>query len=193
MNRNDKSEEKEVEGYCDFLKYDQNHLLIVCRVEEEGINWLKEIREEIIIKDASYLYNYRIQPVNNGDKIEIKGSGSYISFYTPKILDFSKNTEFIDVLLCVGNNQYYNGITFIENEGNLPCEKIKENYIECKVTKEHFKGKKSGYYFIKHDSHSGMKVDSYEVPPMKVILYSSKGNIISLSLFYFLLLLLIIV
>ena len=111
MNRNDKGEEKEVKGLCEFLKYDQNPLLIVCRVKEEGINWLKEIREELTFQVSSYLYNYRIQPVKIEDKIETKGYGSTISFYTPKILDFSKNTESIDVLFDLAKNQYYNGLS----------------------------------------------------------------------------------
>ena len=57
------------------------------------------------------------------------------------------------------------------------------------------KGKKTGYYFIKHDNHFDGKSFNYEVAPVKVILddTNSKGNINSLGLYYWLLLILIMI
>ena len=62
--------------------------------------------------------------------------------------------------------------------------------LTCKVPKTHFKGKKSGVFFFKHNNYKGNKIASYEIPPVKVIL-PDKGNMICSSLFYSLLLFLI--
>ena len=71
------------------------------------------------------------------------------------------------------------------------------------VPKNHFEGKKSGYYFIKHINFKGGKSTNYESTPIKVILSDqepeptggptpAKGNILKISLYYSLLLILII-
>ena len=66
---------------------------------------------------------------------------------------------------------------------------------KCYVIKEHFKGQKDGFYFLKHKNNLGKKSKSYEIPPIRVILASpsSKGNIISFSFFYSLIVLLIMI
>ena len=66
----------------------------------------------------------------------------------------------------------------------------------CTLPKSYFEGNKSGYYFTKHDNHFDGKSFNYEAAPVKVILdddTNSKGNINSLGLYYWLLLILIMI
>ena len=93
--------------------------------------------------------------------------------------DCSKTLKDYDIS---GNNFKYNITTSILKK--------------CEITKEHFKGLKNDLYFLKHTNHLSKKSTNYEIPPIKVILEApapSKGNIISLSLFYSLVLLLIMI
>ena len=92
----------------------------------------------------------------------------------------------------VSTDYYSNGLTYNEEAEDLTCEQIERKVKKCEITKEHFKGKKNGF-FIKHTNHKVTKTISYEVLPVKVILDSSKGNIISFSLIYSFLLLLIMI
>ena len=56
------------EGECFFRKYDNTPLLILCWVNKDGKNWLKEITEEITVSNANFKYLFRIQPVKNDEK-----------------------------------------------------------------------------------------------------------------------------
>ena len=75
------------------------------------------------------------------------------------------------------------------------CETFGYHIKKCYVTKEHFRGKQNGLYFLKNKNNLGKKSISYEIPPIRVILTSSssKGAIISFSLFYSLIVLLIMI
>ena len=90
---------------------------------------------------------------------------------------------------------YVVGITFNENKPDLDCQTFGEEIKRCTLPKSYFEGKKSGYYFTKHDNHFDGKSFNYEVAPVKVILddTNSKGNINSLGLYYWLLLILIMI
>ena len=78
MNENDKGEKKEAEGSCNFLKYDNNPLYLVCWVNGEKTNWLNEITAVEKVENYHIQYNYKIQPVKNEAKIQYKGTGSFI-------------------------------------------------------------------------------------------------------------------
>ena len=188
--------EREANLDCTFAKYDNISLLLLClRYDFDKVELsLKEIKEEIKINDKYFLYNYRIQPVKIEEKILLNGTGSFFYWYYPKVLDFSKSNDKISIYYYSHSSEdFINGLTYNENEKDLQCETIKYNLKKCYVTKEHFKGKKDGLYFLKHKNYLGKKSISYEIPPIKVILSSSKGNIISLSLFYSLIALLIMI
>ena len=53
------------------MKYDNNPLLLICNVDDEGIYWLKQITKERIINDTNIQYNFRIQPVDNKEKFQV--------------------------------------------------------------------------------------------------------------------------
>ena len=193
INKNSEGIEDEYDAKCIFRKYDANPLLILCWLNYPGTNWLKEIKEEKLIDNNNILYNFRIQPVKNEDKIDYDGTSSKIKEYYPKILDFTKKDGPLYVYFRLQTVEGLNGLTYNEDAEDLTCEQIAKNRKKCEVTIKHFKGKKNGFYFIKHTNHKGTKTISYEVPPLKVILDSSKGNIISFSLIYSFLLLLIMI
>ena len=183
---------------CVLRKYDSNPLLFTCFMKFDGKNYLKEIKEEKQFKDAHVKYNFRIQPVNNEEKIEFskKGKGSWIIWLYPKILDFTKkDTLYVDYASEAENSLI--GMTFNEDKGDLSCEIKPNRILRCTVTKSHFDGKKSGYYFTKHTNHKNGKSSFYESSPIKVILNDSpapvpsQGNFYSNFLYYSLLLILI--
>ena len=194
LNKDNEGTITEIESGCSFVKYDGNPLYLICLTNYEGTNWLKEIENELIINNQNIQYNYRIQPVKNEEKIETKETGSVIVFYHPTILDFSKNNGPLSILYFTEFPNNLDGLTFNEGQKDIECKTVAEDKKKCEVTKEHFKGKNNGLYFLKHKNHLGKKDITYEIRPMKVILSSSSnGNIISLSIFYYLLVLLIMI
>ena len=181
---------------CSFRKYDAKPLLLVCFVNKEGTNWLKEITEEKIYDNLNIKYNFTIQPVNNEEKIYFqRGSGTFIYWVHPELLDFTKSDSLI-IEYGMESPSSLTGITFNENARDLNCQTIGKHVKRCTVPKSHFEGLKSGYYFPKHNNHLGTKSTSYENPPVKVILDDSTkniGNMNSFTLYHWLLLILIMV
>jgi hypothetical protein len=160
----------EKESSCSFRKYENNPLLLVCFVKD-GVFWLKEIEEEIILDDINIKYNFRIQPVNNNKKIisDRGEKGSFIFFLFPEILDFTKE-DILTVDYFIENPDSLTGITFNEDAEDLICETLGRRIKRCEVPKSHFNGKESGYYFTKHTNLLDGKSFSYEAPPIKIIL-----------------------
>ena len=155
---------------CSFRKYENSPLLLVCWLKN-GVFWLKEIKEEIILDDINIKYNFRIQPVNITKKIisDRGEKGSSIFFLYPEILDFTKeNILTVDYVLEEPDS--LTGITFNEDAEDLVCETLGKETKRCKVPKSHFNGKESGYYFTKHSNFLDGKSFSYEAPPIKIIL-----------------------
>ena len=161
---------------CEFRKYNDSPLLILCySYYEEKTYVLKEITQEIIVDDLNVKYNFRIQPMSNNEPIQFSGkeSDSILMMY-PNILDFKlKDIYSINII----NREDYNmiglyGLTFNENASDLDCiRKYPGNRLfVCNVTKSHFSGKKSGYYYIKHTNTFGKKSTNYEVAPIKILL-----------------------
>ena len=194
INKNGDNPEIEQENKCIFLKYEKNPLILECDAVDEGENWLKEIQKEMIISDNNILYNYRIQPVKIEDKIYVKGEGSDIFYFYPMEIDFSKKSDPLFIYYNLRTPENLNGLIYNDKEKDLICENIGDDMKKCEVTKDHFKGKENGLYFLKYNNYLGNKTISYQIPPLKVILNSSsKGNIISLSLFSSLILLLFMI
>ena len=125
-------------------------------------------------------YNIIIKPVNNNQKINIINSDySYpiIASIYPNILDFTSNDSF-DIDLYLDEPKNATGITFNEEVEDLKCEnliKIKR----CKISKEHFKGKNDGYYYIKFlNRNINKKSTSFVTNPVTIILPKSNIKLI---------------
>jgi hypothetical protein len=175
---------------CGFRKYDGNPLLIVCWGSSKSEYWLKEITEEKRIENLNIKYNFRIQPTTNTQKIFYKSSsGSFITWIYPQKLDFI-NSDSQTFELGAEHADSIIGLTFNENEKDLNCQLLSRKIKKCTVSKSHFKGKQSGYYFLKHNNHLEGKSSNYEFLPLKVEI--NGVNIISALSFYYLLLLIIL-
>lgn len=187
---------KEKRAICSFRKYDQKPLYLICYIKDEGTYHLKEITEEEEYNEVNIKYNFKIQPVKNEEKVEYKDAGTFIYYLYPDVFNFTGRDNFT-ILYYPGIKDNLKGITFNEDKEDLKCENFGTVYKKCEVPKSHFIGKKSGYYFTKCTNHNGGKTIFYEIPPVKVILSpddeTQQGNHISLSLFYSLLLILILV
>ena len=185
---------KEVKIYCSFVKYENNPLFLLCKMENEGTFWLKEIEQEKKVKDYNIQYNYRIQPVKNEEPIQIKGDGRFIIWSYPRVLDFTKTNDPLYVQYgSLDHLEYLKGLTFNEKEKDLECQLI-NGILKCDVSKSHFNGEKNGFYFLKHTSTNANKIISYEVRPIKVILENhSKGKISSVSINYLILFILLLI
>ena len=115
--------------------------------------------------------------MNINQKIQVlddTNSYSYISYFYPNILNFElKNSFEIDLIMLYPEK--VNGITFNEDAEDLKCQ----NFIEkkrCIVSKEHFKGKEDGYYYIKYNNLLfKSKFTSFMTNPMTIIV-SKKEN-----------------
>ena len=184
----------EVKIYCSFVKYENNPLFLLCKMENEGTFWLKEIEQEKKVKDYNIQYNYRIQPVKNEEPIQIKGDGRFIIWSYPRVLDFTKTNDPLYVQYgSLDHLEYLKGLTFNEKEKDLECQLI-NGILKCDVSKSHFNGEKNGFYFLKHTSTNANKIISYEVRPIKVILENhSKGKISSVSINYLILFILLLI
>ena len=113
----------------------------------------------------------------------------------PEILDFTKSDSLYINYAAEGGSMI-NGLSLNEDKEDLSCEKIPDKVVRCTVPKNHFEGKKTGYYFIKHTNHKNTKSTSFEISPLKIILSDpkpSKGSIQSISLLYYSLLLILII
>ena len=115
----------------------------------------------------------------------MNGTGSFIYWYYPKVLDFTKKNDISIYYYSHFSADDINGFTYNQKEEDLHCETFAYHIKKCYVTKEHFKGQNNGLYFLKHTNNLDKKSISYEIPNIRVILTSSsKGTIISLPLFY---------
>ena len=124
INKNKDNIEREEENGCRFLKYDNNPLLLVCFVDTEGTNWLKEFSTEKYLDDINYQYIYHLLPYKNEEKIETVGQGSYAFWSYPKSLDFTKNNDNLFIDINMEKPDYYKGLTFIEGVEDLKCQNI---------------------------------------------------------------------
>ena len=131
--------------YCYFKKNSVNNLLLLCMVSGNGEIHLKQIKKEKRLEEIHYKYNFRIQPFENNEIINIDKLGSSINCVYTEYLDFS--LEDTVVIRYLTNSPI--------NLNNLKINPDSDSYIECDdlpgmkkciVTKSHFENKENGYY-----------------------------------------------
>ena len=170
---------------CRLVKHEINPLYLMCEVLWEDTVSLKEITSEIIFREINVKYNFRIQP-HKFEKFNINLTeyGGKMKEIYPEVFDFSKKDE-LNFCIYAARPHKIKGLSYNENGDELKCKISADSHIECTVSKDHFKGKENGYYFIRYKNSLNISTISYEIPPVKVIL--NKGNIIKYSLAYLLL------
>ena len=164
-------------SFCGFSKYENTPLLLVCYIfTSESYVKLQDIDNEIILDNINIKYNFRIQPVNNIDKIYISTSKKFFSFLTfPKFLDFTSQDSI--TLSIYGDMTENKGIRLNKDSKDLKCELLREGlFLQCIVPKSHFKGKKSGYYSLVYVDDSQVTT-FYDIPPFEVVLNETEPDI----------------
>ena len=175
------------EAGCCFRKYDDSPLLLICIIESyEGEVYLSEYENETILNDINIKYNFRIQPVENKQVIHFVDDEEFFPvIYYPKILDFTfQNTL---TFTSAGGIDYYPGIRLNAKADDIECEVLgTDGLLRCHISANHFKGKKSGNYYIIHVNDLNEKSTFYECPPFKVILNDSETdyNVITVENIY---------
>ena len=165
------------DSLCGFSKYENTPLLLVCYIiTSESYVKLQDIDNEIILDNINIKYNFRIQPVNNIDKIYISASKMFFSFLTfPKFLDFTSQDSI--TLAIYGAMTENKGIRLNKDSNDLKCELLGEGlFLQCIVPKSHFKGKKSGYYSLVYVDDS-LVTTFYDIPPFEVVLNETEPDI----------------
>ena len=156
---------------CHFKNGEFGPLLLLCKPENEGYLALEEIKNDTLQNNINTKYNFIIQPVNNNEIIKATSFGNYypITSIYPNILDFtSKDLYTIDIVNEVPTS--LDQITFNEEKEDLKCEDL-IHIKRCNISKDHFKGKENGYYYIKYFNHNlNRKTTSFSTIPISVIL-----------------------
>ena len=156
-----------------FLKKTEGNpsLLMICQLpNNHGESFsLGEIKAQIDLKDINIKYNFHIIPVKNEEQCAVSGEGVSISFNVPRTLDFTSKDSFtIDYIMDNPENE--RGIR-LNPEGNaLACIIESKTIKRCTVSIDHFKDKKSGYYFTHHLNHLDNTIIHHEATRINVIL-----------------------
>ena len=158
----------------------------MCYNEGKGNDtFLSEIKEEMVLNNIHDNYNFYIQPVNNTEKIYVKGQGDRFTMLFPTILDFTANENFIIYFSYYGYEVTKSIRLNLNAKEDLVCEKLeskiqfvneKESVLRCIVPKSHFDGKQNGYYNTYHLNHMNDYIQFYEISPIKVILTKDDGK-----------------
>ena len=156
----------EADYNCYFKKNNFNNLLLMCIITDRGDLFLGDIKEEIILNNIHYKYNFRIQPVKNYDIIHIDNYGTLVEFLYPDILDFSyKNISYLYYKMSSPSNS--NNIKF-NCSSFLSCENL-NSMKKCFINIDLFNSKKNGFYYSYHLNHLNSFSIYYDVNPINII------------------------
>ena len=160
---------------CNLIKVNEYiSLKMICTTDKfiDTPLSLKEIKEEIILDNINYNYNYRIQPAQIMEKFTLLNSYSNQIYYiNPVFFNFTKNNSYsIEIIGDFKDDIKFEGISFNnQSSSNLVCENL--GVIKrCNITKEHFDGVNTGYFYLNHENEKNQKFNSYEVTPIKAVL-----------------------
>ena len=174
-----KSDNSDYTLECYFKKNEDNTpLILICSIYNEyselSLNKIKYLSMNFI----DYKYNFFIT-YQNEEWFKRKGRGENIWAKYPDILDFTSKNETNFTIHGV-ISLIFDRLTFNPKFGYLKCE-ISRYYqtAQCIVSKSHFLGEKSGYYYLHYNDSLGVESIFYEVAPFKVIL---SGSIISYNI-----------
>ena len=163
--------QSEERSSCRFVKGGKNPMLYICQLYNveyapNKVLSLKDIEKEGQLPHL--IYNFRIQPTKMKGSFTINEYNDiFIYKIYPELLDFTlKDSYKIDII--TKDLDDLPGMTFNEEKPDLECEN-KGMIKRCLVTKEHFEGLKSDYYYIMRD-FLNIKEIVYETIPIQVIL-----------------------
>ena len=157
-------------NYFYIKKISNRPLMLFCDYPKETEESpLKNNSQGIIIENAHYKYNFRIQPFEIQDKISIRGEGIKILLTYPEELNYT----FDDTLKIryIINEPSYSGSVELNpsSEISLVCTDVYK-MIVCNVPKEYFNGLGIGsrFYNTYHINHYDLYSIYYDSTPIKV-------------------------
>ena len=169
-------DDKSSKGNCFFKKTTLNPLLLLCVYYQNYYSYNITLKNELILKDIHYKYNFRIQPVFINTSIFTEYNGASINLAFPEELDFvSKNKleiRFVEIgpykakyisLLYPDTNTSYSYLNCIDLLAVKVCQ-IQISYF----VKQNYK--KNNYCYVYHSDNIFRKRINYGIPPIKVIL-----------------------
>ena len=125
--------------------------------------------------DIHYKYNFKLLSGRNDNQLSsISPKRSFVYKAHPNTLDFI-NTDSIDFYIAKENFNDLENIRINPDGNNLSCKKIGK-IKKCTVTKDHFKDKSSGYYYIHHKDTTDKYSKNCEAFGFKVTLPGGGGN-----------------
>ena len=162
---------------CIFKKnINQEKLLLLCNATENEMKSLGKIKSNIFDK-VNILYKFKIEELENNEEFNVYDIGTKISSLNILELDFTKKESYT-IIYETEYPERLKGIQ-LNNESKLELYcKNRKWYKECYIDETHFT--RNGYYYTYHSNNLGLKIISYEVPPIKVMLKNkeikSKNN-----------------
>ena len=165
-----------LETECFFIKHDDsNPLYITCYAITTLNNFTIGNINRHELNNLHYKYNFILTPGENRVPISIiEPPRTYIYKAYPDTLDFT-NTNSIDIYIAIANIDKMENFKLNPDGEVLTCQTI-ENMKLCKVTKDHFRDKNSGYYYIHHNNNENIYPKDCEVFGFKVILPGNGGG-----------------
>ena len=166
--------------FCYFKKNKINNLLFICEADESGKFSLGKIEEEIVLDKIHYKYNFRIQPMENNETVEVDGYGAWIDLVHPEVMNFTEQ-EAITLRYIIPYGARVENIKLNpDSDSYLKCEDL-VSVKKCTVPVSHFKGHKTGYYYTYQYNHLKEYSINYDANPIEVILPPYE-NIIEIKL-----------
>ena len=163
---------------CLMRKSTDQPLLILFKIKYFDEFSLGEIKEEIVLDNINIKYNLIIKPVTNNDKVTLNENGGNLLFAYPMTLDF-----YISETLTInfyGDKSNANIALLNPDSAELACES--NNKVKtCNVSKSHFEGKQSGYYYTYYRHGSNEYSIFYELSPINVLLPDPNAIIIKIK------------
>jgi len=154
---------------CYFQKNNYKNLLLICIPNKEGEIYLGKIEQEIALNDVHYRYNFRIQPVENNEIINVKGFGSSVCLIFPESLDLTSQEAFEIRYIMIAPSNTEKIKLNPDSNSDLVCKDLTGMKI-CKGPVNHFEDKDSGYYHTYHPNHLNEYSIYYDANPINIIL-----------------------
>ena len=142
--------------------------MIICYSSEKSNSFIiNGLKEELILDNIHYKYNFRIQPFKINENIDFKNQGTNVKLIFPVELDFTVENDGI-ILYIMPDPSLATNIRLNPDSSELKCKDLYQMKI-CYISLIHFINKKTGYYYTHHSNHLDKLEIYHDSSPIKVI------------------------
>ena len=173
--------------FCYFKKVESEPLLMLCHWDTNGSYYLGYNSYRLKEDNINIKYDFIILKFFEYTTFTIGGSGSYISFLNPLILDFNIN-DTLNISIRMENPENTHNISLGSSSQFVDCNNYNKSlisdfpYKKCTIHKDYFKDNKNqSYYYIYHQNHLSGLSKFYELSPIQVILPEDNQIIIQIK------------